>query len=140
MSAVAFTPNVRSLVVCDEDVASEIEAEVFTLEGARHRVEIDTFPHQREVSVFLQLAYARGGSFNGSVRLVRVAPDRELRRVSLQITFSPGEQFIATTVSLGICTFPAPSLYHVQVWFWDHTGQEAQKAERPFFVVASEAE
>jgi hypothetical protein len=36
MPAAALTPRVRLLVVCDEATLSEIEADVYTLEGVRY--------------------------------------------------------------------------------------------------------
>ena len=46
MSA-ATVPRVRTIVICDEAILSEIEAEVYTLENVRIGVEMDSFPQLR---------------------------------------------------------------------------------------------
>jgi hypothetical protein len=66
MSA-ALTPRVRQIVVCDDAVRSDIEDEVFTLEGVRHGFGAGSFPCVRALSVYLLLSYPRGGSFTGEV-------------------------------------------------------------------------
>ena len=57
MSA-ADVPRVRTMVICDEAVSSEIETEVHTLENVRIGVsEVGSFPHLRRMDLYLVLSH-----------------------------------------------------------------------------------
>jgi hypothetical protein len=137
MSA-ALTPRVRTIVVCDEAVRSEIEDQVFTLEGVRLGFGAESVPCARPVSVYLVLSYPRGGRFEGEVKLVPADEDKTIRITKFTADFdtSPGVQ--ALVVELGNCTFPEPAVYSIQVLFWTPSGP-VLKGEETFEAWQPEA-
>ena len=60
MSA-ADVPRVRTMVICDEAILSEIESEVYTLENERLHISAKTFPLLRWLSVYLVFSHYRMG-------------------------------------------------------------------------------
>jgi hypothetical protein len=133
MSNAALTPHVRKIVVCDEVVLSEIEEQVFTLEGVRQGFGAESFPSTRALGVYLVLSYLRGGRFSGEVKLVPADEKKTIRMSKFSSDFdaSPGVETLA--VDLGPCTFPAPGFYSIQVVFWTTSGP-VMKGEEPFQV------
>src|SRR5262245_703541 len=117
MSSAALTPRVSAIVLCDEIVRSEIEDDVFTLEGVRLDVGAETFPCVRELAVYLLLSYPRGGRFDGEVKVVPAGENKTIRiaRFTADFNTSPGAQ--PQAVDLGNCTFPKAGAYTIEVWF-----------------------
>jgi hypothetical protein len=132
MSA-AFTPRVRVLAVCDDAVASEIEADVFSLEGVRYGFGAESFPHVRSLTVYLMLAYPRGGSFVGLVSLLPFGEQDSIQESDFVVDFEPGSHIIALAVELEDCTFPDQGVYVVEVRFLTKAGK-VLKSEQPFHV------
>ena len=99
MSA-ATVPRVRAMVICDEAVSSEIEAEVHTLENVRLRIEVDRFPHIRSLTVYLVFSHSRTGIFQGEIRLVRESSNKMTRFKKFTVEFTPGTARIAMYVEM----------------------------------------
>ena len=77
MAVTAVTPRVRTIVICDEVVASLTEEGVFTLEGVRQHLVAASFPWRAAFSVFLLLSSPRKGEYAGKILVVHernVAP------------------------------------------------------------------
>ena len=79
MSAVALTPRVRILAVCDQALPSEIEDGVFTLEGVRQGFTVESFPCIRTLWVYLLLSYPRHGTFEGQVKRRHDRDEKNIR-------------------------------------------------------------
>src|SRR5262245_5871169 len=122
MSAAALTPRVRTIVVCDEAVRSEIEEDVFTLEGVREGFVAESVPCVRALNVYLLLSYPRGGRFEGEVKLVPAGQEKTIRISRFTADFGASPAANALTVDLGTCTFPEAGTYLVQVEFWTKSG------------------
>ncbi len=133
MSAAALTPRVRILAVCDEAVRSEIEENVFTLEGVRQGFHAEVFPCIRTLGVYLLLSYPRVGSFNGQVKMVQGGDGKTIRYAKFSASFEDGSDRHALAVDMDNCVFPDPGAYTVKVEFWMETG-DVLKAEQPFHV------
>jgi hypothetical protein len=131
----ALLPRVRILVVCDEAVRSEIEDDVFTLEGVRYRIYARSFPCLRELSVFLLLSYERRGRFEGTVRVEDDVTNKYLRLKKFVVEFDGDNHLEALDVDLGECRFPAPRRYWIRVEFTSHEGVDVMKHESPFSVL-----
>ena len=139
MSA-ATVPRVRTMVICDEAVSSEIEAEVHTLENVRLRIEVDQFPHLRGFCVYLVFSHYRAGTFAGEVRLVRESTLKATRFQKFTVEFTPGTDRVAMYVEMGECRFPAPGDYAFEVWFLDEDSLAVQKGDERLEVYTSEEE
>jgi hypothetical protein len=133
MSAAALTPRVRTIVVCDEATASEIEEGVFNLEGVRQGVRAESFPRVRGLAVYLLLSYPRRGSFDGQVKLVDEEEDKAIRYAKFSAEFEDPSGLVAVAVAMDNCVFPGPGVYTIQVEFWTKAG-DVQKGEQPFHV------
>src|SRR5262245_11159688 len=99
MSGAALTPRVRTIVVCDEAVQSEIEDQVFTLEGARQHFSAESFPCTRALAVYLLLTYPRGGSFPGEVKVVS-DEDKTIRVSKFEASFESESAWLALAVTV----------------------------------------
>jgi hypothetical protein len=126
-------------LICDQILASEIESEVFTVEGMRQRIVAASFPHYHPLSVFMRLFYARGGTFRGLLRLSHQATGDVLGEIDLRPSFGEAPGQVLLPIEIGECVFETPGRYEFAVWFWDQQGQSVQKLERPFAVVEEEA-
>jgi hypothetical protein len=138
MPAAALTPRVRILVVCDEVIASDTEAGVFTLEGVRQHLLAASFPWPARLGLFLLLSSARKGTYQGKVVIVNESTDRVIRYVKLEARFDEDNEFFALGLQFGDCEFPEPGSYTFQVWFSARDGQEVMKGEHPFHVLSNE--
>src|SRR5262245_41338188 len=118
MSAAALTPRVRNLVVCDEATRSEIEDEVFTLEGVRYGFGAESFPCVRDLDVYLLLSHPRGGQFAGEVRLVPFDEAKLIRMTKFTADFDVSPGIRALTVDLANCAFPEAETNMIQIYFW----------------------
>ena len=128
------------MVICDEAVSSEIEAEVHTLENVRLRIEVDSFPHLRSLSVYLVFSHSRTGIFQGEIRLVRESSNKMTRFKKFTVEFTPGTDRIAMYVEMDECRFPAAGDYAFEVWFLDENSLSVQKGDERLEVHTSEAE
>jgi hypothetical protein len=138
MSAVALTPRVRTLVVCDEVTASETEAGVFTLEGVRQHIAAESFPCLFRPSLFLLLSSPRKGTYRGKVLVVSERTDHAIRYVRFPAAFEEDNELLPLYLDVGDCAFPEPGLYTFQVWFTAANGEEALKAEHPLHARTNE--
>jgi hypothetical protein len=138
MSAAALTPRVRILVLCDEVIESETEQGVFTLVGVRQQLVGSPFPLPASLSLFLVLSSPRQGTYQGNVVIVRVQTDKALRYSKFEVEFDEDHQVVPLYLDLGLCEFPEPGLYMVQLWFSPAQGQDVLKAELPFDVLENE--
>ena len=126
------------MVVCDEAVSSEIEAEVHTLENVRLGIEVDSFPHLRWFCVYLVLSHPRTGSFQGEVRLMRDSAKTRITGTMFPVEFGPGMDRLAFYVEVGECRFPASGDYSFEVWFHDDDSSPVQKGEERLRIYDSE--
>ena len=136
----ATVPRVRTMVICDEAVSSEIEADVYTLENVRMGIEVERFPHLRWFCVYLDLSHSRTGTFQGEVRLMRDGAGAKVRWTPFSVEFVPGRDRVSLYVEIGECRFPASGGYTFEVWFLDEESQQVQKGEGKFAVDSLEAE
>lgn len=139
MSA-ATVPRVRTMVICDEAVSSEIEAEVHTLENVRLRIEVDRLPHRRSFCVYLVFSHPREGFFAGEVRLICERTQKVTRFQKFYVEFTPGTDRVAMYIEMGECRLPAPGDYAFEVWFLDENSLAVQKGDERLEVYTSEAE
>ena len=138
--SVATVPRVRTMVICDEAVSSEIEAEVHTLENVRLRIEADSYPHFRHFCVYLIFSHYEAGIFEGEVRFVRESSKATMDAQTFTLQFNPGIDRIAMYVETSECRFPASGEYTFQVWFLDEDSNEVQKGDEKLEVHTSEIE
>lgn len=136
--SVATVPRVRAMVICDEVVSSEIEADVFTLENVRLGVEVERFPHLRWFCVYLSLSHYRTGTFQGEVRLMREGARTQIAGTMFPVEFAPGIDRIAFYVEVGECRFPASGDYSFEAWFTDDDSPPVQKGEAKLRIYDSE--
>jgi hypothetical protein len=137
MAVAAVTPRVRTIVICDDVVASPTEEGVFTLEGVRQHLEAASFPWRAALSVFLVLSSPRKGKYAGKILIVNERDDRTIRYVKFVAPFQEDNELLPLYVDLGDCVFPEAGQYSFQVYFSARRG-EALKGEYPFTVFASE--
>ncbi|MGL4554389.1 MAG: hypothetical protein ACRC33_24770 [Gemmataceae bacterium] len=126
--AVALTPNVKGIVLCDmAEEADPPEWNVIDLEKVRQQA---GGPRFDPVHVFLQLEYPRGGRFRGDVRLL--LDDEEVGTRPFAVEFEPGGPYVGLWAG-ELSEFHRAGRYLVQVWFRYDPGQCAVlKGERPF--------
>src|SRR5579862_9570018 len=98
MAAAAVTPRVRTIVVCDDVVASLTENGVFTLEGVRQRLEVESCPCRAAVSVFLLLSCPRKGKYAGKILIINERNDKLIRYVKFVATFRENNELLPTYV------------------------------------------
>jgi hypothetical protein len=137
MAVAAVTPRVRTIVICDDVVASPAEEGVFTLEGVRQHLTAASFPSPAALSVFLLLSSPRKGKYPGKVLVVNERTDRTIRYVKFVATFPEENELLPLAIALGDCVFPEAGPYSFQVYF-SARGGEALKGEQPFTVFAHE--
>jgi len=137
MAVAAVTPRVRTIVICDDVVASSTEEGVFTLEGVRQHLTAASFPWRAALSVFLLLSSPRKGKYPGKVLVVNERNDRTIRYVKFVATFQEENELLPLAIALGDCVFPEAGPYSFQVYF-SARGDEALKGEQPFTVFAHE--
>jgi hypothetical protein len=118
VAVAAVMPRARTIVICDEVVASPIEEDVFTLEGVRVRLRAEAFTWQAALSVYLLLSSARYGKFLA--------------------TFQVDQELLPLYIDVGQCVFPESGPYRFEVHFSVRGGGEAMKGEHPFDVLAPE--
>jgi hypothetical protein len=138
MPAAALTPRVRILGVCDEVIASDTEAGVFTLEGVRQHLLAVSFPWPARLGLFLLLSSARKGTYPGKVLVVNDSTDRVIRYVKFEARFEENNELLPLGLDLDDCEFPEPGPYTFQVWFTARDGQEVVKGEQPFHALLNE--
>jgi hypothetical protein len=137
MAAVALTPRVRIMAICEGARESKIEAGVFNLRGVRQGIIAPAFPFVPDrLSLFFVLASARAGAFPGYVRVVNDATDR----VVFYSYFQPRPMFEADgEIHIGRtrlrCRFPEAGRYTIQIWFFQEQGLDVLKGELPFSIV-----
>jgi len=132
------TPRVRTVVICDDVIASLTEDGVFTLEGVRQHLEAASFPRRVPLNLFLLLSNPRRGRYAGKILLVNERNDRPIRYVKFFATFHEGNELLPMYVGIGDCVFPEAGQYSFEVYFSARGGGEALKGEHPFRVVSHE--
>ena len=142
MAAVALTPRVRSMTICDGVSESKTEVGVFHLKGVRQAMTAGTFPFvPSRLWLFVLLSSPRPGEFPGYVRVVNDRTDRVVYHGHLesQPTFGVNGGLWAIRYPVR-CIFPEPGNYSVQVWFFQQTGSDVLKGEMPFAVEMEDSE
>jgi hypothetical protein len=135
MSAAALTPRIRIMAVCDEAIRSEIEDEVFTLEGVRQDLSASSFPCLHSLSLYLLLLSARKGTWSGKVEVIDFDETRILRHTKFTVAFPQDNGWLPLVVDLGECVFPEAGQYAVKGFLSTRSGAEALKGELPFLVL-----
>ncbi len=115
MAVAAITPRVRSIAICDEVIASDIEDGVFTLEGVRQRILAEIFPWRAELSLFMILTSPRKGRYDGKILVVSERSDRRVRYSKFTVAFDENNEILPAYVELGDCLFPESGLYNFEV-------------------------
>jgi hypothetical protein len=130
----AITPRVRSVLICDDVIASDLEPNVVTLEGVRQQLSATSFPVAVELHAFMVLSCPRQGSFDGTVRVIDPGTEKTLRYTKFTAVFDD-EEVIPIEADLGVCRFPQPGSYTFEVWLTPPGGApDVLKAEFPFKV------
>jgi len=119
MSA-ALVPRVITVAICDEAFASDVEANVLTLENVRHGVVAESIPHVHSLNVYLLMSHYRPGSFSGNVRLMQERPareggDRMVRYGRFEIAFDGRHEYQAVVVPLEACVLDRAGYYTAEV-------------------------
>jgi hypothetical protein len=135
-AAVALTPRVRMMAICDDVRESILEADVFDLDGVRQSIDAPAFPFvPLQLWLFLVLSSPRAGSFPGYIRIVN-------DRTEKAVFFGHLDPYPAFDADAGTapacapirCAFPEDGTYSVQVWFFREEGSDVLKGEMPFFI------
>jgi hypothetical protein len=135
MAVAVVTPRVRTVVICDDVLASRTEAGVFTLKGVRQHLEAASYPWRAALRLFLFLSSARKGKFSGKILLVNERTDRPIRYEKFFATFSEDNELLPLYVDVGDCLFPEEGQYIFEIYFSARSGEEALKGEHPFTVL-----
>jgi hypothetical protein len=132
--AVANTPRVLGIVLCDMAIAPDIgEQEAITLENVRERA---PFPRFDPLHVYLQLYYWPGGSFTGEVHLWYEGRLKKLQR--FRVLVAPGGGITGLWVG-EIGPFQFPGRYDIEVCFWyEPAGHHVVRGERAFDLIEEE--
>ena len=138
MAVAAVTPRVRTVAICDEVIASQTEAGVFTLEGVRQRITAQSFPWTANLSLFMILTSPRKGKYDGKILVVNERNDRRVRYSKFVAAFDENNEILPVYVELGDCLFPEAGTYNFEVYFSAPGGGEALKGELPLVVVSPE--
>ncbi len=138
MSAAALTPRVRTLILCDEVIESDIEPGVMTLEGVRQQFFARAFPLLAPLTLYLELFSPRDGNFPGHILIVNEHEDKTIRYTKFEVEFDEANQTVAFDVELGDCQFPTPGAFSIQVWFSSTVGQDVLKGERLINIFSDE--
>ena len=136
MAVAVVTPRVRTIVICDNVIASRTEAGVFTLKGVRQHLEVASYPWRAAIRLFLLLSSPRKGKFSGKILLVNERTDRPIRYVKFFATFSENNELLPLYVDVGDCLFPEEGQYIFEIYFSARSGEEALKGEHPFTVLS----
>jgi hypothetical protein len=136
-AAVALTPRVRIMVICDEVRKSKTKPGVFHIRGVRQEISAEAFPFvPSKLGLFLLLFSPRAGSFPGYVRIVNEKTDRAVYHAHLEPRPVFGASGGTFSISVPIrCAFPEPGAYRVQVWFFQEQGSDVLKGELPFLAL-----
>lgn len=135
MVVAAITPRVRTIVICDNVVASRREIGVFTLKGVRYQLEAASFPWQSSLRVFLLLSSSRKGDYPGKLLIVNEQSDRSIRYIKFHAAFEEDNELLSLYVDIGNCVFPEAGPYNFEIYFSAQNGSEALKGEHPFTVL-----
>jgi hypothetical protein len=139
MGMAAYVPRVYGLVVCDEALASEIEADVYTLENVRYGFVAESYPHRRSLCVYLYLSHHRQESFRGVVRIRRRGDDLVVADADFVASFDGVFPLQVLYLEMEGYDFPAAGWYDCQVMFGP-SGQAVIRAEQPFAALPGEDE
>jgi hypothetical protein len=134
-AAVALTPRVRIMVICDAVKQSKTEAGVFNLKGVRQAMTARAFPFAPSLWLFLLLSSARAGVFPAYVRVINDRTNRVVYQANLKPR--PEFDFDGEALALGTpmhCNFLEEGVYTVQFWFFQVHGHDVLKAEMPFTI------
>jgi hypothetical protein len=135
-AAVALTPRVRMMAICDAVRESMVEADVFDLEGVRQSMAAQAFPFvPSQLWLFLVLSSPRAGSFPGYIRIVNDSTAKAVFFGHLD----PCPAFDADAGTAPVyapvrCAFPEDGVYTVQIWFFREEGSDVLKGEMPFSI------
>ncbi len=141
-AAVALTPRVRIMVICDDARGSRIEAGVYHLRGVRQSLVASAFPFvPSRLCLFLLLSSPRAGRFPGYVRIVNDRNDKAVFHGHLNPVpvFTTANGLFAEIAPIR-CTFPEAGQYSVQVWFFQEEASDVLKGEMVFTVTMKESE
>ena len=138
MAGAALTPRVRTIVICDEVIASPTEEGVFTIEGARLHIGAQSFPWRAPANLFLLLSCPRRGRYPGKVLVVDEGNDKAVRYAKFVAEFEEDNQLLPFYVEMEACTFPEPGSYRFEIYFSVARGDDVLKGEHPLRVLLAE--
>lgn len=134
----AMRPRVRVIGVCDEAIASDVEAGVFTLENMRYHARVEAFPHVRDLKVYLLLSYFRTGTYSGHVRFEQNRTDRVIRRERFAVHFDGSYELISLVLGFRRCVFSEAGGYTVYVEVENPSGIDWSVGDYPFVLFGPE--
>jgi hypothetical protein len=138
VAVAAVTPRVRTIVICDEVLASPIEDGVFTLEGVRQHLQAELFPWPSSLSLFLLLSCPRKGKYPGKILIVNERNDKPIRYVKFLATFEQNNELLPLNIEIDHCVFPEAGQYVFEIYFSLPHGGEALKGEHPFTIFSNQ--
>ncbi len=140
MAAVALTPRVRMMAICDGVRESKIEPGVFDLKGVRQHMGASGFPFvPARLWLFLVLSSPRIGVFPCYLRIENDRTERTVYYSHLEPrpTFAEGNHLFVSRYPVR-CVFPEPGQFTVQVWFFQEQGNDVLKGEISFPILPEE--
>jgi len=113
-------PRVQAMVLCDDVVESEHEADVNSLIDVRAVLDVPGFPAVRaQVCVFLQMSGHRGDAVL-RIEIEEIASgDVILETEPMAVVFDDPGFVVPVYFRMPNCVFPSPGLYYVQVYHDD---------------------
>ncbi len=138
MAVAALTPRVRVMAICDDATPSDIESDVYTLEGVRQGIVAEALPCRCNLVVFLVLSCPRPGSHAGSVRVIDMERDKVIRLQDFQASFDGSNPRISVAVSLANCVFAAAGEYTFELSFLAGKHGVVVKGEQSLFITLIE--
>jgi hypothetical protein len=139
MAVAAITPRVRIMAICDEVLPSDIETDVYTIEGVRQHLTADSFPAISHLCVYMLLSSSRKGNFQGQIKIIDEQSNRRvIRYCKFSARFREDNETITKVVAIEDIRFREPGFYTFEVWFEVRAGTEVCKGELPFQVLKYE--
>jgi hypothetical protein len=124
-------PRVLVMVVCDD--IQPREERVYDLFGVRTEIRASTFPHVQTIfSVYGQVS-GHEGTVSCHLEIIQAGEEHPL-----QITPEQEVHLAGPLVPMPLqwwiesCTFPAPGLYYIQIYFGTRLAGERRTASCPF--------
>ena len=136
MIAVALTPRVQMLAICDRVQQSLKEPTVYHLKGVRQHLTARAFPFRpRSLWLFTIMSYHRPGEFPCYIRIINERTARTILYSNINPTpvFDTGLSYWMDASSIR-CSFPEPGRYAVELGFFQEVGYDVVKGETRLWI------